>query len=149
VPLRDEGQHSYKVHDAEDVQKAPPPPVDEYISDSTEGNDSEAPTTSRRSPSRVAAARRTRQTAGKIHASQAATQLTELKKRRGSRLGPRCHWTPPRKVPTSKPSTLKKTRLTCSREGNNVYVAGKAGDGDAPPSAWGAGVVHVKHWPSE
>jgi hypothetical protein len=66
-----------------DVQEAPPPPVDEYISDSTVGSDSEAPATSRKAPFRVAAARRTRQTTGKIPTSQAATQLAEAKKRRG------------------------------------------------------------------
>jgi hypothetical protein len=52
---------------------APPPPVDEYVSDSTVGSDSEAPTTSRRALSKVAAPQRTRQTAEKIPASQAAT----------------------------------------------------------------------------
>jgi hypothetical protein len=85
APLRGEGQRSYKVRDVADVQAAPPPPVDEYISDSTVGSDSKAPATSHKAPSRVAAARRTRQTAGKIPASQAATQLAEVKKRRGKR----------------------------------------------------------------
>jgi hypothetical protein len=33
----------------------------------------------------------------------------------GTRPGPWCRQTPPRGVPTSKPSTLKKTRATCSR----------------------------------
>jgi hypothetical protein len=56
-----------------DVQAAPPPLVDEYVSDLTVGSDNEAPATSRRAPSKVAAPRRTRQTAGKIPASQAAT----------------------------------------------------------------------------
>jgi hypothetical protein len=46
------------------------------------GNDNEAPTTSRRAPSKVAAPRRTRQTAGKIPAFQAATQASEAKKRK-------------------------------------------------------------------
>jgi hypothetical protein len=68
-----------------DVQAAPPPPVDEYVSDSTVGSDNEAPATSRRAPSKVAAPRRTRQTTGKIPASQAATQIAEAKKRRGKR----------------------------------------------------------------
>jgi hypothetical protein len=63
----------------------PPPPVEEYISDSTVGSDSEAPATSRRGPSKVAAPRHTWQTAGKIHASQAATQVAEAKKRSGKR----------------------------------------------------------------
>jgi hypothetical protein len=68
-----------------DVQAAPPPPVDEYVSDSMVGSDSEAPATSRRAPSKVAALRRTRQTAEKIPTSQAATQIAEAKKRRGKR----------------------------------------------------------------
>jgi hypothetical protein len=49
------------------------------------GSDSEAPATSRRAPSKVAVVRRTRQTAGKIPASQATTQIVESKKRRGKR----------------------------------------------------------------
>jgi hypothetical protein len=85
APLRDEDQRSYKVRSAADVQVAPPPPVEEYISDSTVGSDSEAPATSRKGPSKVAAPRRTQQTAGKIPASQAATQVTEAEKRRGKR----------------------------------------------------------------
>jgi hypothetical protein len=52
-----------------DVQVAPPPPVDEYISDSTVGSDNEVPATSR-------------QTLGKILASQVVTQIVEAKKRR-------------------------------------------------------------------
>jgi hypothetical protein len=83
--LRDKDQRSYKVRSVADVQAVPPPPVEEYISDSTVGSDSEAPTTYRRSPSKVAAPRCTRQTAGKIPASQAATQVAEAKKRRGKR----------------------------------------------------------------
>jgi hypothetical protein len=59
APLHDEDQHSYKVHDMAGVQAAPPPPIDEYVSDSTVGSDSEAPATSRRAPSKVAASRRT------------------------------------------------------------------------------------------
>jgi hypothetical protein len=81
--LHDEDQRSYKVRDATYVQAAPPPPVDEYISNSTVGSDNEAITSSRRAPSRVAPPRRTWQTAGKIPASQAATQVAEVKKRRG------------------------------------------------------------------
>jgi hypothetical protein len=84
--LRDEGQCSYKVHDVADVQAVPPPPVVEYISDSTVGSDSEAPAMSRRAPSKVAAPRRTRQTTGKIPASNAATQIAKAKKRRGKRI---------------------------------------------------------------
>jgi hypothetical protein len=56
--LRDKDQHSYKVRDAADVQAAPPPPVDEYVSDSSVGSDNGAPTSSRRAPSRVTAPRR-------------------------------------------------------------------------------------------
>jgi hypothetical protein len=82
APLRDEDQRSYKVRSIADVQAAPPPLVEEYVSDSTVRSDSEAPTTSRRGPSKVAAPRRTRQTAGKIPASQATTQVAEAKKRR-------------------------------------------------------------------
>jgi hypothetical protein len=85
TPLCDEDQRSYKVRDVEDVQAAPPPPVDEYVSDSTVGSDNKAPTASRRAPSKVAAPRRTLQTAGKIPTSQAATQIVEAKKRRGKR----------------------------------------------------------------
>jgi hypothetical protein len=66
-----------------DVQAAPPPLIDECVSDSMVGSDSEAPATSRRASSKVAAPRRTRQTAGKIPTSQAATQIAEAKKRRG------------------------------------------------------------------
>jgi hypothetical protein len=63
-----------------DVQVTPPPPVDEYVSNSTVRSDSEEPVTS---PANVAAPGRTRQTAGKIPASQAAAQVTKVKKRRG------------------------------------------------------------------
>jgi hypothetical protein len=73
APLRDEEQRSYKVRDVEDVQAGPPPPVDEYVSDSTVGSDNEAPVASCRAPSKVAALRRTPQTAGKIPTSQAVT----------------------------------------------------------------------------
>jgi hypothetical protein len=85
APLRNEDQRSYKIGDVADLQAAPPPPVDEYVSDSMVGSDNEAPATSRRAPSRVAAPWRTRQTAGKIPTSQAATQIAEVKKRRGKR----------------------------------------------------------------
>jgi hypothetical protein len=83
APLCDEDQHSYKVCDVADVQAAPAPPIDEYGSDSTVGSDNEAPVVSRRAPPNVAAPQHTRQTAGKIPASQAATQATDAKKRRG------------------------------------------------------------------
>jgi hypothetical protein len=96
VPLRDEDQRSYKVRDMADVQAAPPPPVDDYVSDSTVWSDDDAPATSRRAPSKVAAPRRTRQTAGKIPVSQTATQIAEAKKRRGSGPGLRCQRTPQR-----------------------------------------------------
>jgi hypothetical protein len=84
TPLCDEDQRSYKVCDVADVQAAPAPPIDEYVSDSTVGSDNEAPASPRRAPSKVAAPRHTRQTAGKIPASQAATQVAEAK-RRGKR----------------------------------------------------------------
>jgi hypothetical protein len=85
APLRDEDQRCYKARNVADVQAPPPPPVEEYVSDSTVGSDSEAPATSRRGPSKVAMPRRNRQTTGKIPASQATTQVTEAKKRRGKR----------------------------------------------------------------
>jgi hypothetical protein len=80
--LHNEDQHSYKVRSVADVHAVPPPPVKEYVSDSTVESDNEAPTTSRRGPSKVAAPRRTRQTAGKIPASQATTKVAEAEKRR-------------------------------------------------------------------
>jgi hypothetical protein len=83
APLRDEDQCSYKVCSVADVQAVPPPPVEEYVSDSTVGSDSEVPATSRRGPSRITMPRHTQQTAGKIPASHAATQVTEAEKRRG------------------------------------------------------------------
>jgi hypothetical protein len=85
APLRDEDQRNYKVSDVADVQAAPVPPIDDYVSDSMVGRDNEVPATSRRVPSKVAASRRTWQTAGKIPASQAVTQATEVKKRKGKR----------------------------------------------------------------
>jgi hypothetical protein len=69
APLPDEDQRSYKVRDVADVQAAPPPPVDEYISDSMVGSDDEAPATSRREPSKVTVVRCTPQTLGKTSAS--------------------------------------------------------------------------------
>jgi hypothetical protein len=90
APLRDEGQRSNKVRDATNVQAAPPPPVNEYLSDSTVGSDDEAPATSSRASSKVAAPRRTRQATGKISASRAATTITatqsaEAKKKKQKR----------------------------------------------------------------
>jgi hypothetical protein len=67
------------------VQAVPPPPVDEYVSDSTVESDNEASASSRRAPSKVVAPRCTWQNAGKIPASQAVTQVAEAKKRRGER----------------------------------------------------------------
>jgi hypothetical protein len=78
APLRDEDQRNYKVCDVPDVQAAPVPPIHEYVSDSIVRSDNEAPTTSRRVPSKVVAPRCTRQTTGKISGSQAA----EAKKRK-------------------------------------------------------------------
>jgi hypothetical protein len=85
APLHDEDQRSYKVRDVADVQAAPAPPVDEYVTDLTVGSDNEAPATSRRAPSKVAVPRSTRQMMGKIPTSQAATQAAEAKKRMGKR----------------------------------------------------------------
>jgi hypothetical protein len=82
APLRDEDQRSYKVCDAADVQAAPAPPVDEYVSDSTVGSDDKVPATSHRAPSKVTAPRLMWQTAGKISASQATTQAAEVKKKK-------------------------------------------------------------------
>jgi hypothetical protein len=56
-----------------DVQAVPPPPVEEYVSDSMVRSDNEAPATSRRGPSKVAALRCTQQTVGKIPTSQVTT----------------------------------------------------------------------------
>jgi hypothetical protein len=67
------------------VQAASVPPVDEYVSNSTVGSDNEATTTSCMAPSKVAAPRCTRKTAGKISTSQAATQVVESKKRKRKR----------------------------------------------------------------
>jgi hypothetical protein len=79
APLRNEDQHSYKVRDVADVQAAPAPPVDEYISDSTVGSDDEAPATSHihRAPSKVTAPRLTRQATGKLSISRAATTIAD------------------------------------------------------------------------
>jgi hypothetical protein len=85
APLCDEDQRSYKVRDVAKVQAAPAPPIDEYVSNSTVGSNNEAPAMSRRAPPKVAAPRHMRQTAGKIPASQAATQAAEAKKRKGKR----------------------------------------------------------------
>jgi hypothetical protein len=85
APLRDEDQCNYKVNDVADVQAAPVPPVNEYVSDSTVGSDNEAPATSRRVPSKVVAPQHTRQTAGKMPTFQAATQAAEAKKRKRKR----------------------------------------------------------------
>jgi hypothetical protein len=72
--LRNEEQRSYKVRDVADIQAAPPPPIDEYLSDSMVGSDDEAPA-ARRAPSKVAALRRTQQATGKISASRAAATI--------------------------------------------------------------------------
>jgi hypothetical protein len=75
------------VRDAADVQAAPTPSVDEYVSDSMVGSDNKAPAMSRRAPSKVTMPRCTRQMAGKISGSRvatsvAATQTAEVKKKR-------------------------------------------------------------------
>jgi hypothetical protein len=84
-PLRDEDQRSYKVCNVADVQAAPVPPIDEYVSDLTVGSDNKAPATSHRAPSKVAAPRRTQQTEGKIPVSQAVTQAVGAKRRKRKR----------------------------------------------------------------
>jgi hypothetical protein len=68
-----------------DVQAAPAPPIDEYVSDSMVGSDNVVPATSHRAPSKGVVSRRTRQTAGKIPTSQATTQSVEVQKRKGKR----------------------------------------------------------------
>jgi hypothetical protein len=83
--LQNKEQCSYKVRDAADVQAAPPPPIDEYLSDSTMGSYDEAPA-ARRTPSKVTAQPRTWQTTSKISASRDAativvTQTVEAKKK--------------------------------------------------------------------
>jgi hypothetical protein len=75
APLRNEEQRSYKVRDAADVQEAPPPPIDEYLSDSTVGSDDEAPAASRRAPSKVSVPWCTRQATGKISTSRATATI--------------------------------------------------------------------------
>jgi hypothetical protein len=55
TPLRDEDQRNYKVRNIADVQAAPRPPIDEYISDPMVWSDDEAPAMSRRAPSKVVA----------------------------------------------------------------------------------------------
>jgi hypothetical protein len=81
-----------QVRDAADVQAAPPPPIDEYLSNSTVGSDDEAPA-ARRAPSKVVALRHMRLAMGKISASRAAatiteTQTAEAKKKKRKRTRP-------------------------------------------------------------
>jgi hypothetical protein len=114
APLHDEDQRSDKVCDVADVQAAPPPPVDEYVSDSTVGSDSEAPAASLRAPSKVTAPQHTRQTAGKIPTSQAVTQVAEVKKRRGKRTRSTVSVDTTMMSSDVEASMLKMTRATCS-----------------------------------
>jgi hypothetical protein len=116
TPLRDEDQRSYKVRSVADVQAALPPPVEEYVSDSKVGSDNEVPTTSRRSPSKVATPRRSRQAAGKIPTSQVTTQVAETKKRRGK--GTR--------------STVSADTTTKSSDIEIIDVEGEEGDMQSP-----------------
>jgi hypothetical protein len=53
APLRNEEERNYKVRDAANVQAAPQPPIEDYISDSSVGSDDGAPAT-RRMPPKVA-----------------------------------------------------------------------------------------------
>jgi hypothetical protein len=99
-----------------DVQVTPPPLVDEYVSDSMVGSDSEARATSRRAPSKVAAPRHTQQTAGKIPTSQAATQIVEAKKRRGKRTR----------------STLSTDTTTASSDVQTIDIEDVEGDVQSP-----------------
>jgi hypothetical protein len=99
-----------------DVQAAPPPPIDEYVSDSTVGSDSEAPAASHTAPSMVTVSRRTRQTTGKIPASQAATQVAEAKKRRGK-------WTR---------SAVSADTTTISSDVETIDVDDEEGDAQSP-----------------
>jgi hypothetical protein len=64
------------------VQAAPPPPIDEYLSNSTVGSDEEALATSRRAPSKVIAPRRTRQTILPGHDHDRRNPETEAKKKK-------------------------------------------------------------------
>jgi hypothetical protein len=133
TPLRDEDQRSYKVRSVADVQVAAPPPVEEYISNSMVGSDSEAPSTFRRGPSKVAVPRRTSQTAAKIPASQAATQVAEAKKRRGKRTR----------------STVSGDTTTKSFDVETIDVEEDEGDVQSPRATTatspGTGAAHVKH----
>jgi hypothetical protein len=145
TPLCDEDQCSYKVHDVADMQAASVPPVDEYVFDSTVGSDNEAIATSRRAPSKVVAPRRTRQTAGKISASQAATQAVEAKKRKRKRT---------RFAVSADTTTICSDVETIDAKGNcgsicgdtsQGGVAGKAGGRDTPQGVKDARAPYVEH----
>jgi hypothetical protein len=115
APLHDEDQRSYKVRDIADVQAVLAPPIDEYISDSMVGSDDEAPATSRRAPSKVAAPRRTRQTVGKISASRMTTQAAEVKKKRKQTR-----------------SAVSADTTTISSDIDTIYIYDEEGDIESP-----------------
>jgi hypothetical protein len=120
APLRNEEQRSYKVRDAAYVHVAPRPPIEEYISNSSVGSDDEAPA-ARRTPSKVAAPRRTRQETRKIPASRAAamiaaTQTAEAKKKKRKRTR----------------STVSVDTTTVSSGVETIEVDGKEGDTESP-----------------
>jgi hypothetical protein len=73
--LHNKDQHSYKVCDTADVQAAPPPPIEEYLSNLTVGSNNEAPTALRRALSKVAARWRMWHATGKISTSRAAATI--------------------------------------------------------------------------
>jgi hypothetical protein len=77
MPLRNEEVRSYKVRATAEGQVTPQKCIEEYISDSSMGCDDDAPT-ARRVPPKVATSvpRCTRQTAGKMSVSRAASTIT-------------------------------------------------------------------------
>jgi hypothetical protein len=114
------------------VQAAPPPPIDEYLSDSTVGRDGEAPSM-QRVPSKVAAPRRTWQATGKISASRAAattaaTQTVEAKKKKRKRTR----------------STVLVDTTTVSSSVETIEVDDEEGDAESPgaTTAPSAGTPH-------
>jgi hypothetical protein len=145
APLPDEDQRNYKIRDVADVQEAPPPPVDEYVSDSTVGSDNEAPATLRRAPSNVAAPWRTRQTIGKIPNSRPRPRLRRRRRGAGSGPDPWCLRTPPLLVLTSRPSTLKMTRATCSHQKQQRLCRQEGRLRRRLTRRWGPGALYVRH----
>jgi hypothetical protein len=114
APLRVEDQRSYKVRSVAEVQVAPPPPVASMSpTQRSRGTVRRPPRHAMvhpRSPHHDARGR----LRGRYPPPRPQPRLRRRRRGGGSRPGPRCRWTPPRRVPTSKPLTLKKTRATCS-----------------------------------